>query len=99
MSEEYNCDKCSGVMANIDHALNQLDDVWDNMKEKAPVKWFYVVVFLMLAVLGFQWATYEKMTNIQVEVATMKGEHHVVKTLTKIGDSLVDAINDTKEGD
>ena len=79
------CDLHSGIEKSIEsshgelkdlqsQACRKIDKIMVAMDTKVPMKLFYVMIGLVVAILGFQWTTYERVNTIALSNQKATGE-------------------------
>lgn len=62
------------IERTLGESKEEARDIWENIKEKVPMKLFLLLVALMIGSLGFQWQIYDSLKNLQTEIAVVKSQ-------------------------
>lgn len=75
------CDLHSGLEKSYDDlkdlqekACKKIDKLSSSVEGKVPMKLFYVMIGLVVAILAFQWTTYERVQQIALDHQETSGE-------------------------
>jgi hypothetical protein len=77
-----NCENLEKTQDRMDKKFTAVNEAFENkciqveakVDAKVPMKLFYVMVGLIVAILGFQWTTYEKMNSTALKQEHATGE-------------------------
>lgn len=68
----------------LEHCDKHFGELWTEVKSKTPIKFFCILVTVVILAFGFQWATYEKLSG-KMEVMSDRIAT-IDKNLAVIGD-------------